>query len=766
MFSRFTEEAKKVLIDAKKEMCSLKHTYIGSEHLLLAILKNKNSPLAKKLYEYNLDYNSFKQEIINVVGMGTTKTEWYLYTPLLKKVLEDAILDAKEQNLEVTPEMLFKSLIEEGEGIAIRIMISMGMDIDFIRTQFNNKNIKKSKTKKRLLIDDYGYDLNKKASNEEIDPVIGREKEIERITEILCRRTKNNPLLIGEAGVGKTAIIEELSRKINLGEVPDKIKDKRIVSLSMSSLVAGTKYRGEFEERINKVMRELENDNKTIVFIDEIHTLVGAGGAEGAIDASNILKPVLARGKLQIIGATTIEEYKKHIEEERALDRRFQTVSIKEPDLDKTKEILTRLKPIYEDFHNVSISNEVIEDIIKYSNKYIYNRQQPDKAIDILDEVSAKASISKIKNKDKLLYLKEKLEDLIKQKNKAILNQDFILASNIRKEECDIESKINKLENNKTIRSKRKEVTRKMVADVIKLKTNIPVYELDNEKTFKIEALKKQLQDKIVGQDAAINLLCQVSQKIKLGYKKENKPVSMMFVGPTGVGKTLMVKEFSKLFIGDNSLITLDMSEYKEEHTISKIIGSPPGYIGYSSKKTVVEEIKNKPFSIILVDEIEKAHPAVVNLFLQILDEGRIRDSSGNIIRMDNTIIIMTSNIGFSKKKIGFIEDQGQIISKLNEFLSPEIINRIDEVVIFNKLKKEDVKAIVIKKLSKLVGEFKLKNTDIHINKKVIDEIVSKCNYEEFGGRKIDSVINHQLENQIITELLQNKRKINIETIH
>lgn len=768
MFSKFTEEARKVLIEAKREMSELKHPYVGSEHLLLAILKNKNSNLSKKLKEYNLDYNRFKKEIINIIGVGTNTTEWYLYTPLLKKVIEDAMMESKDQNSDVTVELLFAALIQEGEGIAIRVMLSMDIDLDKMLEEFNKKNSnKKIKNKKKLMIDEFGYDMNKKARDNEIDPVIGRDDEIERLIEVLCRRTKNNPLLIGEAGVGKTAIVEELSRRIVLGNVPTQLKGKRIVSLSMASLVAGTKYRGEFEERVTKILKELESDNKVIIFIDEIHTLVGAGGAEGAIDASNILKPILARGKIKIIGATTVEEYKKYIEDDRALARRFQTIMVEEPDTIKTKEILYKLRPIYEEYHNVIIKDEIIDTIVELSNKYIYNRKQPDKAIDILDEVSSKVSIAKDKSINHLKVLKEELEKVIENKNKSIIEQDFATASLLRKKEYSIESKINKFEERNLKNKNRREVTKTNISEVINQKTKIPVYELEKENPKNILKIKEELLKKINGQDKAIEVIYQISKRIKLGFKEDNRPISLLFTGPTGVGKTLLVKEFSKLFIGEDNLITLDMSEYKEEHTISKIIGSPPGYVGYSNKNTVVEEIKNKPYSIILVDEIEKAHPSVINLFLQILDEGKIKDSKGNIIRFDHNIIIMTSNMGFNKKTIGFNKDEKEFVdTKLKEFLSPEIMNRIDEVIVFNRLSKKDISEIVTKKIKLIKEKFKSKNINVHISNKVIDEIINESNYEEYGARKIDKIIRSKLDDLIIDKLLLGNKELNIQTIY
>lgn len=768
MFSKFNEEARKVLINAKKEMSDLKHPYIGSEHLLLAILSNKNSGISKKMKEFGLEYNNFKNEIIKVIGVGEEKNEWYLYTPLLKKVIEDAIIESRDNNSEVTVELLFSAFLREGEGIAIRIMLSMGIDLDKVLEYFNIGNtIKKSKSKKKLIIDELGCDMNKKVVQNEIDPVIGRDEEIERLIEILCRRIKNNPLLIGDAGVGKTAIVEELAKRIVKGDIPFKLKNKRIVSISMSSLVAGTKYRGEFEERITKMLKELEQESNSIIFIDEIHTLVGAGGAEGAIDASNILKPILARGKIKIIGATTTEEYKRYIDDDKALSRRFQIINVEEPTIEKTKEILFKLRPLYESFHNVLVKDEIIEMIVNLSSKYIYNRKQPDKAIDILDEVCSKVSIMKDKRIDTINNFNYELNELIETKNKAIIKQNFYEAAKLRKKERQLESKILKLEEKQLKKSLPKEVTIEQVAEIIKLKTQIPIYEVTKESHKNILNFKKEISKKIRGQDLAIDKLYQIIKRIKLGFKESNKPASLLFVGPTGVGKTLLVKEFSKYIVGSNNLITMDMSEYKEEHSISKIIGSPPGYVGYNNKTTILEEVKNKPYAVILVDEIEKAHPSVINLFLQILDEGRIKDSSGNIVRFDNTVIIMTSNIGFNKKNIGFKNDvHSNIIGRVKEFLSPEVMNRIDDTIIFNQLSEDDVKEIAINKIKEVKSKYQKKGIKVNINRKVIDEITRECNFEEYGARKIDKIIENKLDNLIIDSILLGNTKLTIQTIH
>ena len=768
MFSKFNEEARKVLINAKKEMSELKHPYIGSEHLLLAILSNKNSNISKQMKDFGLEYNNFKHEIINVIGVGTEKNEWYLYTPLLKKVIEDAVIESKDNNGEVTVEMLFCAFLREGEGIAIRIMLSMGINLDRVLEHFNIGGVtKKSKSKKKLIIDELGCDINKQVVQNEVDPVIGRDEELERVIEILSRRTKNNPLLIGDAGVGKTAIVEELARRIVKNEVPFKLKNKRIVSISMASLVAGTKYRGEFEERITKMLKELEQDPNIIIFIDEMHTLVGAGGAEGAIDASNILKPILARGKIKIIGATTTEEYKRYIEDDKALARRFQIISIDEPNIDQTKEILLKLKPLYESFHNVVVNDEIIDMIVRLSDKYMYNRKQPDKAIDILDEVCSKVSIMKDKTVDTINNLNRELHEIISQKNKAIIKQNFYDASNLRKKEKQIESKINRLESKLSKQKIPKEVTKEITAEIIKLKTKIPIYEITKENNKNILRFKEEVAKKVKGQEKAIEKLYEVIKRIKLGFKDSKKPTSLLFVGPTGVGKTMLVKEFSKYIVGSSNLITMDMSEYKEEHSVSKIIGSPPGYVGYNNKTTILEEVKNKPYAVILIDEIEKAHPSIMNLFLQILDEGRIKDSAGNIIRFDNTVIIMTSNIGFNRKCIGFNNDlESHVTTRVKEILSPEVMNRIDEIIMFNRLTDVKVKEIVNNKINQVKLKYQSKGIRININKRVIDEIIEESNYDEYGARKIDKIIDSKLDNLIIDAILLGKTRLTIQTIH
>ena len=623
MFGNFEEEARKVLVNAKKEMYELNHPYVSSEHLLLAILKGNNE-ISEKLKSFDLDYNRFKDEIIKIIGKGSKHSEWFLYTPLLKRILENAVIDAKDNNNGVvTIDHLFTSLLDEGEGVAIRILIGMNIDIDELYSEFVNKIVSK-KSGKKLLIDDIGVDLNKKALNGNLDPVTGRDEEIKRVLEILSRRCKNNPLLIGEAGVGKTAIVEELANMIVRGEVPLALRNKRIISLDMASAVAGTKYRGEFEERMNKILKEIEENNDIILFIDEIHTLVGAGGAEGAIDASNIFKPALARGKIRCIGATTTLEYKKYIEKDSALERRFQTVMINEPSKKTVKSILMNLKDIYEGYHKVIIDEDIIDLIINLSSKYIYNRNEPDRSIDILDEVSAKVSLKESKDLKEYGTYNKKLKEVIKNKKKAIIDNDFDRASQFKNEEFSLMNKINNLELSLYKKHDRK-VTKLDVASVINMKTGIPIYEILNEKSKLIKHTEKILSKHIVGQDEALKEVSKVAKKIKLGFN--DKCFSFLFCGPSGVGKTLLAKTFGENLVGVDNIIRLDMSEYKEAHSISKLIGSPPGYVGYDDNTDIFEEIRNKPYSLLILDEIEKAHTNIINLFLQILDEGKVKNS-------------------------------------------------------------------------------------------------------------------------------------------
>ena len=764
MFGNFSEEAQNILVKAKLEMLELKHPYIGTEHLVLSMLSNSKK-IKEKLSSYHLDYEIFKKEIIKVLGIGEENNSLFLYTPLLKKVINSAILDSKDNNDGVvTTEHLFSSLLEEGEGVAIRVFLSMGIDINAMYEEFSTSLVKKVKPKKnrKLLIEELGINLNEKAKNNLTDPVIDRDKEIERVLEILCRRTKNNPILIGNAGVGKTAIVEELAKRIVTNEVPDYLKNKKIISLDMATTVAGTKYRGEFEERMKKILNEIETNDDIILFIDEIHTLVGAGGAEGAIDASNILKPALARGHLRCIGATTVEEYKKFIEKDKALERRFQKVNIEEPSYEKTLEILTKLKPIYEKFHKVILQPELLDDIVKLSAKYIYDRSEPDKSIDIMDEVCSRVSIKETKIDKEITSLELEIDKLDKLKNSYIIENNIDKAYTYRKKEIVLQEKLNNLMLN--INRNNKIVTIKDVANVIHTKTQIPVYEILKDDAKVVKNIEKQLRDSIIGQDEAIKNLIDITKRIKFGYKSDNKCISFLFVGPSGTGKTALSKIYANLLVGGKNLIRLDMSEYADVTSVNKIVGSAPGYVGYDDNKNILEEIKNKPYSVILLDEIEKAHPQVINLFYQILDDGLIKDSKGNSIKFNNNIIIMTSNIGYEKNNVGFNnKPESTVLNELKNELSLPFVNRIDNIILFNHLTEENIRNIIKNKI--YVLKKKYANVTIKIGKNVVNEIVELSNYYDFGARKVDKIIKSKLENVIIDSILDNKSTVFITSL-
>ena len=747
MFGKFSEEAQRVLVDAQKEMSELKHPYIGSEHLLLAILKN-NQDLVNKFKKYKITYKSFKEELINLVGIGDNTPDLLLYSTTLKTILENVIIESRETGDEISVNELLLSLLNEGEGKAIRILLSLGVDINKLYSDISEKRKIKQKKSKKLIVEELGVDLTKRAKNNELDPVIGRDIELNRVIEILSRRTKNNPLLIGEAGVGKTAIAEELARRIVSGNVPMPLKNKRIISVDMACTVAGTKYRGEFEERIKKMVKELEDNDDVIIFIDEIHTLVGAGGAEGAIDASNILKPALARGKLKLIGATTISEYKKFIEKDNALDRRFQKVFVEEPDKSNLKNILMNLKSIYEAYHGVKIEEKLIDKIIELSDRYIYDRCEPDKSIDILDEVCTKVSLKEAKEEKEIIKLSDCLTKIQKEKNNAIINQNYDKAYSLKEDEEELQSKINKLKLDYMRKEKVKKVKLKDIVEVVSSKTKIPINEISKDYITSINEIEKTLKENIIGQDEAIDKLIDISKKIKLGIKDKNKSYSVLFCGSTGTGKTYLSKLFAENLVGKNNVIKLDMSEYSESISINKIIGSPAGYVGYDDNKNILEEIRNKPYSVLILDEIEKAHKSVLNFFLNILDEGNCKDSSGKIVRFDNVLIIMTSNAYVSKSLMGF--NKNTTNNSLEDFFSKEFINRIDEIVPFNKFTEEDINKIIIKEANKCYKKY---NSENIISLDMINRIIKESNYEEYGVRKLCKAVRKEIENQIVCNM-------------
>ena len=754
MFSKYDEEAKKVLVNMQKEMVSLKHPYIGSEHLLLSLLKYGNKDIVNKFKDVGVTYDVFRNELIKVVGIGKSNNDFYLYTPLLRSILEAANIDSSDKGKkQVDTSDLFLALFEEGEGVAIRILLGMDVDVDSLYDDFyvskKTKNVK-------LSVETFGIDLNKKCSSGEIDPVVGRDKEISRLLEILSRRTKNNPLLLGDAGVGKTAIVEELARRLETSNAPSKLIGKRIISVSMASLVAGTKYRGEFEERLEKIIRELEENDDVILFIDEIHTLVGAGGAEGAIDASNILKPALARGKIKVIGATTTSEYKEFIESDKALSRRFQTVVVEEPSLDETINILKKLRPIYENYHKVKISDDVISEIVSLSDRYIYDRKMPDKAIDVMDEVCSRTSVSLYKS-DNMNEIIDKLSEVKNLKNESIMNNNFNEAFLYKKTEMILEDKKNKIELKSANKCYRK-IKKDDVFKIVEEKSKIPIYR-DTVRAF--DKFESFISNAVFGQDEAIKLVCDTFKKKNLSRTK-GKPISFLFVGPTGVGKTLLAKEYGKYFYGDN-IIRVDMSEYRESHSVSKMIGSPPGYVGYTDNKNVFEQVKDNPYSLIILDEIEKGSREVINLFLQVLDEGEAKNSKGEVINFSNTTIIMTSNLGCAKSSIGFSDNVNY--EDINKFFGPEFVNRIGNVVKFNKIDDVTSRRLVNSKLSNLRKFYKNKNIVCSFSNKLVSEIVDLCQYEKYGARKIDGIISERVESVIVDKILEGVDRVRIDGV-
>ena len=747
MISNFNEEAQEILIKAKLEMLELKHPYVGTEHLILAILHTKNN-LTQRLEKYNLTYNKFKNEIIKTIGKGSKKSEFFLHTPLLKKVIENAIMDSKDNNNGiVTINHLFSALLEVGEGIAIRILIGMDIDLDELYDEFAEKIYTRKTQEKKLLIEELGININEKVKNNEIDPVIGRDEEIKKIQAILCRRTKNNPLLIGEPGVGKTAIVEGLATLIENNNVPQNLLNKQIISLDMASAVSGTKYRGEFEERMKQIIKEIEDNPNIILFIDEIHTLIGAGGAEGAIDASNILKPALARGKIRCIGATTIDEYKKHFEKDKALDRRFQIIKVKEPTIEETKNILYKIKPLYEKYHNVIIPDNMINSLVDLSEKYIYDRFRPDKQIDILDEVASKVNID---NSENISILNQNLKKL---KDKKEL---YIKENNIKKA-YEYKIKETKYKNSISNNKQTKEITINDVATVISKKTSIPLYEVLKDNKQILNKIENDLKNKIYGQEEAINKLINITKRIKLGYK-ENKCISLLFVGPTGVGKTKLATYFGELI--SKKVIKLDMSEYADSISISKFIGSTPGYIGYEDNKYILNQIKDNPNATIIFDEIDRAHPKIINLLCQILDEGTIKDAKNNTINFKNNLIIMTTNKGIENNNIGFNNHKNNLnISYLNTSLT----NRIDEIIKFNELKEKDIIKMINNNLEILKNKYK--EINIIIKQEVIKEIINESHYEKEGARNIEKIIKNNIENTIIDNIINEEKEVIIDSI-
>ncbi|QAT62705.1 MULTISPECIES: ATP-dependent Clp protease ATP-binding subunit [Tissierellales] len=784
MFGRFTESAQKVMLLAQQEAQKLRHNYVGTEHLLLGLLEEDEGIAAQSLKNAGLNVDILREQIIKAVGYGSYETDILGFTPRTKRVFELGFLEARNLgNNYIGTEHILLGLLEEGEGVAVVVLRSLGVDVEKLREDviemLTENNMKASQGDGRSRsstpnLDKYSSDLNKLAKDGKIDPVIGRTKEIERVIQVLSRRTKNNPCLIGEPGVGKTAIAEGLAQKIIEGKVPDMIKDKRVVSLDLASMIAGAKYRGEFEERFKAVMKELKESKDVILFIDELHTIVGAGAAEGAIDASNILKPVLARGELQIIGATTTDEYRKHIEKDSALERRFQPIMVEEPTIEDTIKILEGLRDRYEAYHRVKITDQGIKAAVELSARYITDRFLPDKAIDLMDEAASMVRLKSITTPNGLKSLEDKLEELSQEKEEAINNQNYEKAAKVRDMERKIkaEMEFKKSQWDKEKKDSNIEVGYDEIAAVVSNWTGIPVNKMTMEESQRLLNLEKVLHEKVVGQDKAVEAVSRAVRRARVGLKDPKKPIgTFIFVGPTGVGKTYLAKALAEALFGDeDAMIRVDMSEYMEKYSVSKLIGSPPGYVGYDEGGQLTEMVRRRPYSVILFDEIEKAHPDVFNVLLQILDDGRLTDSKGRTVDFKNTVIIMTSNVGATLLKkqnvLGFTRQSSEekeeyekmketIQAELRRTFRPEFLNRIDDIIIFHSLNETQVKEIVdimIKNLQK-----RLKKMDINV--KISDEtrsFISKKGFDpEFGARPLERVIRSMIEDQLAEEILK-----------
>ena len=789
MVYKFTKCGERVLSISNELAIDLGHSYIGTEHILYGLVCENNGIAGKALAKQNITPEDILDEIESLIG-GKIKEDFSVlgFTPRTKKILENAYLEAKRlgTNFIGTEHMLI-GLLKESECIAVRILEALDIKVDKIYTDIANilndydTDTKKTKEEKNhnntQFLNQFGSDLTKQAKEGKLDPVIGRSDETDRIIEVLSRRTKNNPCLIGEPGVGKTAVIEGLAQKIVNNCIPENLKNKRVITLDIPSLVAGAKYRGDFEERVKKCLAEAKKMKDIILFIDEIHTIVGAGAAEGAIDAANILKPMLARGEIQLIGATTLKEYRKYIEKDQALERRFQPIYIEEPSLENSIKILNGIKNKYEEHHQVKITDSAIIASVELSNRYINDRFLPDKAIDLIDEASSKVKLKSFIEPSELKKTKKELDEINNLKECAIDNQEYEKAANLRDRELELLDNLEK-ENEKWNDIKNKKVITITKADIeliISKWTGIPVYKISESENEKLKELENNLSKKVVGQNEAIKTISKAIRRSRVGLKDPNRPIgSFLFLGPTGVGKTELSKALAEcLFGNENSMIRLDMSEYMESSSISKLIGSPPGYVGYDDSNEFTEKVRLKPYSVILFDEIEKAHPDVLNLLLQILEDGILTDSQGRKVSFKNSIIIMTSNIGarliVENKKLGFsnndeelqyIDIKKSVMNELKKELKPEFINRIDEIVIFHKLERKEIKKIVDIMLEKVLERLGNQEYYLEIDDSVKELIIDKGYNREFGARPIRRAMQNYLEDLLADEILnQNIKK-------
>ncbi len=786
VFDKFTERAQKVMVYSQEEAVRLKHSYIGTEHILLGLIKEGEGIAAQVLKGKGIVLETVRQQVEAIIGKGQQQVEQVMgYTPRTKTVLELSVDEARTLGHNyIGTEHLLLALIREGEGIAAQILAGLGLNFDNVREEIitslsderatGKPSAAPSKGAKTPALDQFGRDLTDMAREGKLDPIIGREKEIERVIQILSRRTKNNPVLIGDPGVGKTAIAEGLAQKIVEGNIPEILRGKRVVTLDLSSMVAGSKYRGEFEERLKNVMNEIRESKNVILFIDEMHTIIGAGGAEGAIDASNILKPALARGEIQAIGATTLDEYRKHVEKDAALERRFQPVTVGEPSKEEALLILKGLRDKYEAHHKVKITDEAINAAVDLSDRYIADRFLPDKAIDLVDEAASKVRIKTFTAPPDVKKLEEELTALEKEKSEAISLQDYERAAQIRDSIQSIKQQLEDGKKNWTDKTSSKDsiVTEEDIAAIVSSWTGIPVTKLAEEESKRLLNLEAILHNRVIGQEEAVQAVSKAIKRARVGLKDPKRPVgSFIFLGPTGVGKTELSKALAEALFGDeNAVIRIDMSEYMEKHTVSKLIGSPPGYVGYEEGGQLTEKVRRKPYSVILLDEIEKAHPDVFNILLQILDDGRLTDGKGRTVDFKNAVVIMTSNVGISTIKkqavLGFAtstnerEDayermKGNIMEDLKRTFRPEFLNRVDDIIVFHQLEEEHLKQIVELMLKSLLGRIKEMNINIDVSDKAKVLLAEKGYDQAYGARPLRRAIQKMVEDQLSEEMLK-----------
>ena len=797
MQAKFTRQAKAALQIAESAARSWKHSYIGTEHILVGLLKEQEGTAGKILEEFGVDPEKLETLITQLIApSGVLVAEKAAgYSPRAQKIKEQAVKEAEKQKEEQAgTEHLLLAMLRETDCVGTRLLYTMGVNIQKLYSAVLSaaeidsnstleelqmqKKQKENKNSTTPTLDQYSRDLTAMAADGKLDPVVGREKEIARLIQILSRRTKNNPCLVGEPGVGKTAIVEGLAQRIISGMVPDSVKNKRVVVLDLSGMVAGSKYRGEFEERIRNVINEVRSNQGILLFIDELHTIIGAGGAEGALDASNILKPSLSRGEIQLIGATTLEEYRKYIEKDAALERRFQPVTVEEPSEEETLEILKGLRPYYEQHHGVAIEDSALEAAVKMSVRYINDRFLPDKAIDIIDEAASKVRLGGYHVTPEMDVLELKLREIQNDKEKAVKAADLSMAKELQARQREIEAEIAGYKEKEERRNKRKKisVTESSVADIISDWTKIPVQRLTEGETRRLARLEKELHKRVIGQDEAVKSVAQAVKRGRVGLKDPNRPIgSFLFLGPTGVGKTELSKALAEAVFGsEQAMIRVDMSEYMEKHSVSKLIGSPPGYVGYDEGGQLSEKVRRNPYSVLLFDEIEKAHPDVFNILLQVLDDGHITDAHGRKVDFKQTIIIMTSNAGaqsiIEPKKLGFMSNQDEkqdydrmksgVMEEVRRLFKPEFLNRIDEIMVFHPLNKSHIKKIVnimLKKLEKRCRE------QLEIELKITEsvrEFLAESGFDsKYGARPLRRAIQTKLEDPMANALLEGRIK-------